>query len=252
MKYHPEVKPFINSNEELDNMVFSLWHLWPNINMNLARSKFEQATGLAVGLGNIGRPESYIPHCNLVSQRCREFSEIIKENYPFLNLDPKKLEFAGLTEDSVYLVGGNGKNNSNGEDSNPFHEILTYIQLKHIGYSDLADGMALHFVAPQILKKEQQERKRFSGVSYKRSPMLDILTGVDALCTTEWLPEKHGSMEDALEFRIKDIIERRSKEHPLVVALENGGRNHLNETLKRLKYLQGHDYSEREIEEIYR
>lgn len=254
MDYHKLVVPFLNTNEQLDEKLGNIWKHWEQknkIDLESATKIFPEAIDLSPNIDRLG---SYKPHCLLVSQKCGEISETIINNYDFLEgiINPLKLAFMGLIEDSFYLVGGNGTNNLNKKDSNYSHEILTYIQLSHIGYKDLADSMAMHFVSPQILEKEHKEG-RFKEVDMPKSPniVLDIITGVDALCTAEYLPSTKGSVMDALKYRIDDIVRRRGEGHPLVEAISNGGRERLVNTVQKLKNLMNKEYSNQEVKRLY-
>jgi len=197
-----------------------------------------------------------VPHCLLVSRKCGEFSRKIKDNYHDLSLaeqvNPSSLAFMGLIEDSFYLIGGDGSNNENGEDSNPYHEILTYIQLSHMGYQELADGMALHGVAPEILS-EEHKKGRFTEVAVPENPniVLDIVTGTDMLCTRDYLPDvRNSSMQDALEYRIKDVNARRTPDHPIVRGFELG-KSRLMIVICRLQELVTKSISPDKVQEIY-
>ncbi len=254
-KYHETVVPYLNTNPELDDAVFSLWNRWDNneseINVEAARRDFLKATAISP---NIGRTDYYVPHCLQVSRRCEETGRKVAKNYGFLEdeLNPNKLAFMGLIEDSMYLIGGNGKNNPNGEDSNPYHEILTYAQMIHMGFNELAKGMAMHGVAHEILKIEQK-KERLHGISPpKRNIALDILTGLDFLCTRDYLPDTLGSYEECLEWRIEDLRKRRNDpNHPLIVGLDNGGQEKLSSVLRWINRLEKGEVSDEEVRETY-
>jgi hypothetical protein len=247
MKYHKDVTPFLNTTQELDVYTAELIDYWSSLDTTNATKTFLKATAISPNIGNV---KTYVPHCLQVSRRCKEAGEQINRHYPDMII-PEQLEYAGLTEDYCYLIGGNGKNNQNGIDSNPYHEILTWIQLNHMGKPDLANIMAMHFVAPQILEVEQQQGRFLDVPMPKPNPELDILTAVDALCTTDYLPDTHNSLENALSFRITDIITRRTHKHPLVVALNNGGKERLQTSLKRLKNLLRGNYNQDELKLLY-
>lgn len=252
MNYAEVVIPYLNTNNELDTKIESLWRHWDRrIDLSEPTRDFLNATVISP---NIGRPEYYVPHCLQVSRRCGEIGEQIINNYSFLKdfLDPVKLAFMGLIEDSFYLIGGNGKNNINRRDSNPFHEILTYAQFVNMGYRDLAEGMALHFVAYEILK-ESHKNGEFLEVSLPERPniTLDILTVVDALCVRDFLPETMGNFENSLKYRIKDIRKRRSEGHPLIKALDNGGQDRLYSLTRRVESLVRGNFSKGDVEGVY-
>ncbi|NQU98260.1 hypothetical protein HQ533_02235 [Candidatus Woesearchaeota archaeon] len=256
MDYHDTVLPFLNTNKELDEKIEKLWNHWnPNgdINVESATRVFLQAASLSP---NIERLSNYVSHCLLVSRKCGEVAQLLGRNYPFLDelglVDFSKMAFKGLVEDSFYLIGGDGTNNDDGESSNPFHEILTYIQLTHMGYQDLAEGMALHFVAQEILK-EEHKKDRFLEVEIPKQPNLplDILTSIDALCTTQYLPETKENLEDALKYRIEDIKRRRNHGHPITIGLEDGGEKRLFGVIGRLQTMIDGRYSSSQLKEIY-
>src|SRR3989344_1489414 len=229
--YDKTVIPYLNTNEGLDVRIEKLWGHWPEVSD--LKEVMRDFLSAAIISPNIEKLGPYVAHSIKVSEKCGEVGVKIIENYPFLSdfLDPVKLAFMGLIEDSFYLIGGDGSNNPNGEDSNPFHEILTYIQFSHMNYNDLAQSMALHFVAPEILNKAHKDGN-FERVPVPERPnlRLDILTVVDALCTTDYLPGIRGDFENSLKFRIDDLRTRRRRNHPLVIALDEGGQNRLIET----------------------
>lgn len=253
ISYAEVVIPYLNTNEKLDTKIESLWNHWTGeIDLSEATKDFLGATIISP---NIGRSEHYVPHCLQVSRRCEEIGRLIVENYPFLKdfLDPVKLAFMGLIEDSFYLIGGNGRNNPNGEDSNPFHEILTYAQFSYMGYDDLAEGMALHFVAYEILK-DAHETGEFLEVPLPKSSnvTLDILTVVDALCVRDFLPEiMEGDFENSLKYRIDDLRKRRSEGHPLIKALNRGGQDRLYSLTSRVESLMKCMFSDGDVKKIY-
>ncbi len=252
-EYHETVIPYLNTNPELDDAVFGLWKHWNEngIDMNSAMRDFFKACSIAP---NIGRFEHYVPHCLQVARRCEESGKKIAENYPFLSseLEPNQMAFKGLIEDSFYLVGGNGKNNPRGVDSNPYHEILTDIQLRHMGLDRLADGMAMHGVASEILASEDGQEKFPEISAPKRNISLEVLTGIDFLCTRDWLPETYGSYEDCLRYRVDDLRERRKDPtHPLIVGLDNGGEERLLEILNKIKRMENGEMSLKEVESFY-
>jgi hypothetical protein len=150
----------------------------------------------------------------------------------------------------MYLIGGNGKNNRNLMDSNPVHEILTYLQMRHMGYDDLAKGMAFHFVSRYILEIEKKQG-RFNDVDAPAISLnLAILTAADAFCTDRWLPAVHGSYEAALKARVEDVIIRRkqiSSEHPLVSGYENGGKEYLEWSVGIIEGLREGNFAKENI-----
>jgi hypothetical protein len=255
--YADSVAGYVHSNEKLDTAIQKLWWLWKEegeIPMREAETFFLEATTEAIHLGNIGSPNTYVPHCFEVSRRCAETAKLANEHYD-LGLDPTRFAFKGLTEDSFYLIGGSEKNNPNGLSSNPVHEILTYVQMLHMGYDDLAKGMAMHFVAPQVLDIEHAAG-RFTDVEMPNENLpLTILTGVDALCTTMWLPDKvDGLYEHALAARIADIIPRRREidpNHPLVVGYDNGGKKRLEDAVGLVESLRKGIIDFEEVQDLY-
>ena len=129
MDYHTTVEHYINSTPRLDAAVGELLELWRHsgpIEIGKAKKLLRYATSISP---NILNPDKYIPHCFEVSARSAQFGEQIGKNYPLLEnlVRPEQLAFAGLTEDVMYLVGGDGSNNPNEKPSNPVHEILTYL-----------------------------------------------------------------------------------------------------------------------------
>ena len=250
--YAEVVAPYLNTNKKLDTKIESLWRHWERgTGLSEAVRDFLSATVISP---NIGRPEHYVPHCLQVSRRCEEVCRQIVKNYPFLKdfLDPLKLAFMGLIEDSFYLIGGNGETNPNKIDSNPFHEILTYAQFAHMGYDNLAEGMALHFVAYEILKGAHKNEE-FLEVPLSEQPnlTLDILTVVDALCVRDFLPETMGNFENSLKYRIDDLRERRAEGHPLIKALNKGGQDRLYNLTRRVESLIRGNFSEVDVKKIY-
>ena len=248
MEYNNQVIPYLNTTQELDISLQDLLSHWSDDSDIDLESATEQFFQTAKASPNINNLDIYTKHCILVSEKCMAAGVQILLNDPTFaqknKLDPRKLAFMGLIEDSFYMIGGNGKNNQNHIDSNPYHEILTYIQLKHMGYHELADGMAMHFVAHEILADEHS-KGRFLDInpSTESNLTLDILTAVDALCTTEYLPDRYGNVKDALIYRIDDVIERRSPDHPLTIALEHGGREKLIAVVQKYdKLIKMKDY----------
>lgn len=252
-RYSEIIIPYLNTNSELDDVVFNLWSNWSEdgIDMNSAMRDFLRATAISP---NIGKLEHYVPHCFQVSRRCEEVGEAVSKHYTFFadELESSKLAFNGLVEDSFKLIGGNGKNNENKEDSNPYHEILTYAQMNHMGLGELAEGMAMHGVAPEILEAEQKKGK-FLGISPpKRNIALDILTRIDFLCTKDYLPDTYGSIEDSLDYRVEDIrVRRKDPTHPLIVGLDSGGKERLLELLHRIDKLKKGEIPSEEVREFY-
>ncbi len=249
--YAKEVLPYLNSTPEIDNGFISLISIWERDNLEtsdleLAKSIFRE---LAYASQNIysNWKEEYIAHCELVGSKTKKFGEIIAKNYPELSdrLDGNSLEFAGLLEDALKII-----TTSEGSD---IHEILTYAQLAHMGFEDLAEMMALHFVAPQMLEEEHRQGRYLNiPQPYKPSLELDILTSTDALCTTSWFPKNHGGdLQKALTFRIKDIRDRRKKGNVLIKALDNGGEGHLRSTVSRFESLTNQRFSTEEVMELY-
>lgn len=263
--YHPEVRPFINSTPELDRATEALWKAWrpigEEIDMKAARQSFLEAV---VATPNIGKSQDFVPHSFTVSRQSRAWGEKVLENYPQLAkvMGPDQLEFAGLVEDSMYLVGGNpySANDWQGPDSNPIHELLTWLQMDYMGMTDLADGMAMHFVAPQILEAEQAEGRFMSVPTPKDSPMLDILTAVDALSMHYWVPmEFGGDLWKALDKRVADVIDRRrglknGENHPLVVGYDNGGKDRLERSVANMEDMvkEGGLFSNATLDAMYK
>ncbi len=254
--YHREVLPYIHSSQRLDLEIKELWEMTKEVNPDMASAYklFDSVVLEAKKIGNVG--ETYSAHCKLVAKKVAETVDLALKNYPSLAehiLNRAQMELAGLLEDSIYLVGGNGKNNPNKLDSNPVHEILTYFQLIHLDNKEFAEAMALHFVAPQILALEKR-RSKFLGMNPKPDNLsLKILTAVDALCTIEWLPDSKGSFENAIQFRISDIIQRRGglkSTHPLVLGLINGGEERLKESVRIIKGLREGTLSTDQIKAI--
>lgn len=293
--YAEEIKPYLNTTFELDdtarealglNDIFErkmsldpimreMWSLAGREELYSGDEKvsrtiltradrlFSQAAVLSPNIADAGLQHLF-PHNFQVPRRCEEAGNAILEKYPFLreNLSPVVLAYFGRVEDSIYLIGGNGETNQNGLESNSVHEILTYVQMKHMGYDSVADGAAMHGVAPQILEMEH-EAGRFLGVQYEDriNLTLDILTGVDMLCTRDWLPAElppmglKVSFQEALKYRLDDLIGRRTRDfgrnHPLILALDRGGRERVEGMVNRLDNLMKGDYSEQEVREIY-
>lgn len=234
--------------------MFSFWTENPaDVDIDSATRAFLRATTESE---NMIRPNDYVTHCLLVSRRCRKVGEhLVSSLDGSLQYTHSQLAFMGLVEDFVYLIGGNGSNNPNSEDSNPYHEILTDIQLRHMGLTRLADGMALHFVSPEILRYEQ-EGGRFTQVAIPSRPnlVLDVLTAIDALCTTDYLPalRAHPTIEEAFNYRVNDIVQRRKDpNHPLVRGLNNGGRERLRILVKRLDDLENGRYAREQLKDMY-
>jgi len=255
-RYCETIIPYLNTNPKLDDAVFDLWGHWSKdeVSMDSAMRNFFSACAISP---NIGRFEHYVPHCLQVSRRCEETGRKISENYPSLfadELNLSQMAFKGLVEDSVYLIGGDGKNNENGRDSNPYHEILTYAQMKYMGLDELANGMAMHGVASEILEIEQRNG-RFEGISSpKQNISLDILMGKDFLCDRDYLPDTHGSYEDCLRFRIDGeggIRGRRKPDHPLIMGLDNGGQEKLSNILERIRKMETGEMPPEKIRSLY-
>lgn len=245
-RFSSEIINYIEGDSLLFEKVIELWSNWDkkdNLNMNKVVKDFLQ---LIIYSPNIQNTNAYIRHSLLVSEKCKEFSDRIIENYPILEnqLISDQLAFMGLIEDSFYLIGNS--------ESNPYHEILTQIQLEHMGYKDLADGLSLHFVSKEILK-EEHKKGNFKSVNFPLIPplTLDILTTVDALCTTHFLPAVSNSNDEALQKRIYDIINRRPSGHPLTEGLKYGGAKRLEETMHRVYVLLDHKVENKYIEKIY-
>ena len=259
MDYAKDIVPYLRTNATLDSGIANLFSFWTeslaDVDIGGATKAFLRATTESE---NMMRPNSYVAHCLLVSRRCEEVGKLLMSDMGLegsLQFTPSQLGFMGLVEDFVYLVGGNSSNNLNGKDSNPYHEILTDIQLRHMGLTRLADGMALHFVSQEILKYEH-EQGRFSQVAVPSRPnlVLDVLTAIDALCTTDYLPalRAHATVDDAFNYRVGDIIQRRKDlNHPLVRGLSNGGRERLRVLVKRLDDLENGGYQKNQLENIY-
>ena len=143
--YHPEVQPFLNSTEELDKRIRKLWSYWSpegEIDLDGAANALKEAAAVSP---NMQTPKNYLDHCDKVSEMCPIVGSAILEHYGFLEgeISLPQLAFAGRVEDFLYTIGGNGKNNGNGRDSNPFHEILTYMQVEYMGHVGLAEGMSM-------------------------------------------------------------------------------------------------------------
>lgn len=254
IEYHEEVSPYLNTNLELDLKVFALLNHWesrPNINTVIALSDLDAVVELSP---NIQNRDSYLAHSSLVSEKCGITAEEINLKYPFLDeiLIPTEMEFMGLIEDFMYLIGGDGSNNPNAEDSNPYHEILTLLQFEHMGYEDLANSVALHFVSHEILE-EEHEKDRFRNVKIpdKLNLNLDILTAVDALCTTEFLPDKFETMQGALHYRLEEITKRRGPNHLLTRAVNPYGAKRLSSVVTRIESLMRGAYSNDYVRDIY-
>lgn len=254
IEYHEEVFPYLNTNPELDLKVFALLSHWdnrPDIEIDAALKHLQEAVLLSP---NIQDREAFLKHCPIVSKQCGYIGQKINQNYPFLDeiLIPTEMEFMGLIEDFMYLIGGDGSNNPNAEDSNPYHEILTLLQFEHMGYEDLANSVALHFVSHEILE-EEHEKDRFRNVKIpdKLNLNLDILTAVDALCTTEFLPDKFETMQGALHYRLEEITKRRGPNHLLTRAVNPYGAKRLSSVVTRIESLMRGAYSNDYVRDIY-
>ncbi len=250
--YSEIVKPYLNTTPELDDAIFKLWGHWNDgkVDVNSSMREFFKACSVSP---NIGKFEHYVPHCLQVARRCGEAGKKVSGNYGFLEgeLKSEQMEFKGLIKDSFYLIGGNGKNNENGEDSNFFHEILTYAQMRHMGLEELARGMAMHGIASEILEVEQIKGRFTEITAPERNVSLDILKGIDFLCTRDYLPDTYGSYENSFNYRVREIRARRTSDHPLIVGLNNGGEEKLLEILEIIKKLEEEKMSSEEVKDFY-
>ena len=80
---------------------------------------------------------------------------------------------------------------------------------------------------------------------------LDILTAIDALSTSEYLPHQFDTLHTALAYRISDVLDRRGSDHPTTLAMEQGGRERLQGAVGRFDCLMQGVIPEQEVLALY-